>query len=63
MPAVRRAGRVGRRAGDADDERRDRDDAVVGAQHAGAQPVEPLPDTAGVRLSGVRGVVGGHSSQ
>ena len=53
MPAVRQRRAVGRDAGDADDEGRHRDDAVVGAEHAGTQPVQPLPDAAGVLFAGV----------
>ena len=56
IPATSRAGGVGRRARDADDERSHRDDAVVRTEHAGAQPVQSLADTAGVRFAGVGGV-------
>ncbi len=53
--AGRGDGRAIRRgAGDADDDARRRDDAVVGPQHPGAEPVQPRSHRAGVLLAPVR---------
>jgi hypothetical protein len=43
---------VGGDPGDADDEPRDRDDAV-GGEHPGPQPVQPRPEARAVTLAGV----------
>ena len=45
--------RVGRRAGDTDDERCDRDDAIIRTQNPGAEPIQPLPNTTHVRFADV----------
>ena len=44
--------------GDADDEPGDRHDAVVGAEHPGAQPVQPRPEARAVLLAGMVAGVG-----
>ena len=53
---------VAGRAGDAHHDARGRDDAVVGAEHAGAQPVEPVVEPAVVRLVLVRAGLEGETS-
>ena len=42
MPAIRMSPRAGRGGGDPDDQAGGRDDAVIGAEHGGAQPADPL---------------------
>ncbi len=54
-------GGVGRRTRDTDDQRCHRDDAVIGAEHAGSQPIESLADASGVGFSGVDRVIGAHA--
>ena len=61
MPAVQDRAELVGGAGDSDDERRHGDDAVVRAEDAGPQPVQPLSESGAMCFAGVRHV--GHELQ